>query len=155
MEVSCKENTSIAKVIERAKPTFVTIGNKQIISSGRWNNELMADYVFVHGREKWLGVGDLARTAYGQNTPRSKERVRRCLPQLFKALMATRTELLVVEYGPPHNRARAVKLFDRQSEVDRQNLKIKLERMKKRRELTAEQYERALVVLQEKETAPS
>lgn len=155
MELLRKEDqTQVAVRPERSKPTLVTVGNKQIISSGRWNDELMAEYVIANGRAKWLTIGNLARTAYGNGSPRSKERVRQCLHKLFKILMTTFGELLVVEYGPPFNRARSVKLFDRKSELDRQTLKNKLEKMRQRRELTAEQYEKAIIVLQEKEGLP-
>src|SRR5262249_44282189 len=105
-----KEDNSVARVIERTKPTLVTIGNRQIISTGRWNNDCVAQHVLAHGRAKWVTVGDLARLAYGQNTPRSKERVRKCLNRLFRHFLSL-GELLVVEYAPPRNRASAVKVY--------------------------------------------
>lgn len=149
MELSRKEENSLTKVRERTKPTLVTVGNKQIISSGRWNDELMAEYVLVNGRSKWLTIGELAKVAYGQNMPRTKERVRRCLYKLFSYMLHRNKELLSIECGP-RNRAMAVKVFSQHSEQDRQNLVVKLERMRKRRELTSDQYEQALIVLESK-----
>jgi hypothetical protein len=153
MELSRKDENAVAKVTERAKPTLVTIGNRQVISSGRWNDELAAHYVMTHGRDKWLSVGDLAKLAYGQNVPRSKKMVRRRIASLFHTIRNEYGEFLVVEYGPPNNRAKAVKLFDVKSEMERQAVRSRLESMRKRREMTAEQYQSAILVLQEKEAA--
>lgn len=148
-ELSRKDENCPATVAERTKPTLVTIGNKQVISSGRWNDDLMVQYVLENARSKWLTVGDLARTAYGQNTPKSKERVRRCLSRLFHALR-DRQEFLAIEYDSPRNRAISVKVADLTSALDVQNVIRKLERMRKRRELTSGQYEQAILLLQMK-----
>mgnify|MGYP001605570804 CR=1 FL=1 len=153
MELSGKDEKAVTRVTERSKPTLVTIGNRQVISSGRWNNELMADHILVNGRLKWLTIGELSKVAYNDGSPRNKKRVRQCLHQLFRTLMLKHGELLVIEYGSPNNRAKAVKLFDCTSEIDRQNLEIKLDRMRKRRELSMEQYENAVLILQDKEVA--
>lgn len=138
----------VSRVTERAKPELVTIGNRQVISSGRWNNNLMADYVMLHGGAKWLSVGELGKVAWGQNTPTTKVRTRKCLSKLFTYLLVSHGRLLVIEYGGPNNCATAVKMYDPQSEQDRQVLAAKLERMFKRRELTAELYDSAISVLQ-------
>src|SRR6185312_17031344 len=121
MEVQGKENSSVVKVSERTKPTFVTVGNKQIISTGRWNNELMADHVSEHGRGKWLRIGELARVARGSNTIANKRYVRSRLSRLFLELL-NRGELLVVEYNGDHYGASAVKIADVASKQDRVNV---------------------------------
>jgi ubiquinone/menaquinone biosynthesis C-methylase UbiE len=144
------EEKSLARVVERPKPTLVTVGKRQVISSGRWNDGIMADYVLLHGRAKWLPIRDLARVAYCNGTPRSQERVRACLHKLFRTVLS-RGELLVIEYGPPHNSAKALKIFDKNSELERQTLQSKLERMRQRRELSSEQYEHAMLLWQGRE----
>ena len=147
MEVSRKdEGNSVAVVTERAKPTLVMIGDRQVISSGLWNDSLMADYVLANGRLKWIPVGELAKVAYGQNIRNSKKRVRRRLSTLLNELLL-RGEFLVIEYGPPHNHACTVKLFHEGSDVERQAVHLKLEKMRKRQVMTAEQYEMALTVI--------
>jgi hypothetical protein len=142
------KDTTVTKVIERTKPTLITVGKRQIISSGRWNNDLMADYVMMHGACRYIPIGELAKTAYMQAMPRNKERVRKNIFHLFRTILLKYGRLLVVEYGSPHNRAQAVKLFDTSSDLDRKALWPKIERMRKRRELSETQYEMAVEVLQ-------
>jgi hypothetical protein len=152
-ELIGKDN-AIAKVAERAKPTLVMVGNRMVVSTGRWNNPCLADYVRAHGRDKWIPIGDIARTAFSQNTPRSKERARRCLNRLFRYFLETE-ELLVVDYGGPRHRAIAVKLFSRDaSEAERQSMAEKLERMKVRAEMSQDNYAHALWLMHEKRDAP-
>jgi hypothetical protein len=131
----------------RAKPTLVTLdNNKQIISSLRWNDGVMAEYVLVHARKDWLTIGDLARICYGQNIANSRDRVRGRLHKLFKFLLKQHQAFLVVEYGS-HSEATAVKLLDRQSPLDCQSAADKLKRMLRRRLMTAEQYNLVVSVI--------
>lgn len=128
----------------RSKPTFVMIGDRELISNGRWNNDLMADYVMRH--DDWLTVGTLSRTAYGNGSPRMKKRVRQCLPKLFSKLLSL-GRLLVIEYGPPHNRAQAIKLFDPSDPLEHQLVQTKIKRMRDRKTLSDEQYEKAMFLV--------
>jgi len=139
----------ITRVIERTKPTLMTIGDRQVVSSGRWNDECMAQFVLANGRDKWLTIGEIARVAYMANTPRNKERARKCLASLFRHLMAL-GELLVIEYGPPHGRAMGVKLYAGGSEAEAQSMVSKLDRMRKRSELSTKSYEQAVALLDDK-----
>lgn len=143
-----KANTDLAR--ERKKPTLVTIDGKDVIDSHRWNNEIMARYLMDHGRDKWLLTGELARVAFGQNKPSSKTAVRRNLHRLFRELLSN-GELLVVEYSGPNNCATAAKIFDPDAPLDCANLHAKLDRMLKRRELTAEQHQHAVDLMLAKE----
>jgi len=150
MDINFKEQTASDKRRERVKPTLITIGKKQVTSSGRWNNPVMGDYVRVHAKHKWLGIGELARTAYHQNTKRSRKAVCGCLHRLFAFLLVEYGELLAVEYDGPNKSASSVKIFDSSSPPDsleRRYLKSKIDRMKKRRELSCEQYMRACQLL--------
>ena len=129
----------------RSQPVFVVVNNRQIASHGLFNPGLMADFVGNHGRGKWLKVGELARTAYGQNTERSRASARRALPRLFWVLFQ-RSDLLIYEYGE-HGRVEAVKICDVSLEQDRQCVEAKLTRMKQRKEMSTEQYDKALMML--------
>ena len=129
----------------RVKPVLVVVNNREVTSHGLFNPGLMADYVDHHGRGKWLKVGELARTAYGQNTERSRIGTRRALPRLFWVLFQ-RSDLLIYEYGE-HGRIEAVKICDANLEQDRQCADAKLTRMKQRKEMSTEQYDKALTML--------
>ncbi len=142
-----QSSKAAVSIIEKAKPELVTIGNRQIISSGRWNDNLMADYIAINGRTKWLSIGELAKVAWGQNTPTTKARARKRLSSLFAHLLVNCGQLMVVEYSPPRNRAQAVKLFDPTSEPERQALSSKLMKLLNNKELSSERYERAMVIL--------
>lgn len=136
---------------KRPAPELMTVGRRQIISNGRWVDALIADYVILHGKDKWLTVGDLAKVAWGQNTPTTQQRARKCLSKLFLHMM-DRGHFVVIEYQPPHNRAQAVKMFDRTSEQQRQALETKLGKMARNKEISAERYEQALHVLNVEQT---
>jgi hypothetical protein len=145
MDLLSKENTSVAKPTERTKPTLVTIGDKQVISNGRWNDGLVADWVSLNAREKFVTVGKLAGVL-GANTIPNKKRVRKGLSALFMEFRK-RGLFLAVEYNGDHNAATAVKVADIRSEEDRQLVTAKLKRMRRSKELSAEQYEGAMAVI--------
>jgi hypothetical protein len=129
----------------RPQPVLVVVNNRQIASHGLFNPGLMADFVGNYGRSKWLKVGELARTAYGQNTERSRSCARRALPRLFWVLFQRR-DLLIYEYGE-HGRVEAVKICNVGLEHDCQCAEAKLTRMKQRKEMSTEQYNKALTML--------
>ncbi len=137
----------------RTAPTLVSVGNKQVSSSGRWNDALMAQYVMEHGRKKWLDIRELARVAYLSASPANQTRVRQCLHKLFTHLMKQHAEILAVEYNGKNRSASAVKLYDGKTEAERQAATIKLDRMKLRGEIAAEQYTQALELLKAQEQA--
>lgn len=134
------------EVTPRSKPELITVGKRKIISTGRWNNEVMADYVLEYGVERWLKIGELASVGCASNTIASKMRVRSRLSSLFKELRARGT-FLAIEYNDDHSAASAVKIADLRSETDRQNVLDKLESMKKRKEMTQSQYEQSIALL--------
>jgi|SRR5215467_13337518 len=133
---------------QRVKPELIKVGNREIASHGRWNDDLMCSYVLLHGRQRWIEVRELARTAYGLGSPKNQDAVRRYLYKLFNRLLA-HNEILVVEYSG--RRSAAVKVFDPHSDIDRQTFRQKLERMRARNSLSSAQYEQALLTLQDKE----
>jgi len=147
------EPTSVAKVTERAKPTLVEIGNHQVISSGCWNDELVAEFMLLNGRLRWVEVGELARLAFCRSTPKGKERVRRSLHKLFKTLLNDYGELLAIEYSDVRGRAKQVKIFDPTCDGDCAAIEHRLERMRTRKELSDGQYESAIKALKKKQAA--
>ena len=133
---------------EKVKPTFVTVGTKQIISSGRWNDELMVDYVLTCGEVRWIPVGELARVAWGQNNIANKRRVRYYLSRLWKLIMVKKGRLLSVEYAADgHHPALAIKLYDPANETERLSLQMKIDKLQKSKELTEAMHDRALEIL--------
>jgi hypothetical protein len=140
-----KEITPV-KIIGRTKPELVTIGDNQIVPGGRWNNDTMADFVLQEGQKDWVSIGRLAKVGCGSNTIPNKKRVRSRLSQLFMTFRK-RGEFLAVDYGGDHNSAMGVKVADIKKLEDRKNVEAKLERMRKRKEMTQQNYEQTMDLL--------
>jgi hypothetical protein len=127
----------------------MTIGNQEVVPGGRWNREAMASYVLKNGVDDWISVGRLAKVGCGANTIPNKKRVRSRLSQLFE-LFLERGFFLAIDYGGHHNSATSVKIADLTSGADRENVEARLERMRSRKELTQERYERFMELLHSK-----
>jgi len=147
MEEAGKESTSVRKYTERAKPAIVEVNGKSVLAGGRWNDTVVAD--FLLDQDDWVKVGELARFACGSNTIPNKKRVRSKLSSLFMELRR-RGYFLAVEYSDGFNAASAVKIADLNSANDRQNVLGKLDRMKKRKELSETQYAQSIALLHQK-----
>jgi len=133
----------------RIKPALVPIGNRWVISTGRWNDSLMADYLLDHCNGEWTKVGHLASVGCGANTIPNKRRARSRLSPLFMELRS-RGHFLAIRYDGDNGSASEVKIADLVSEEDRQNVMDKLRRMKKRKEMSEEQYEKTVALLHAK-----
>jgi len=144
-ELMLGKDNAVGKKSARSKPSLVKVGKKHIISNGRWNDDLMADYVSENGRDKYIEIGKLAGVL-GANTIPNKKRVRNRLSRLFLTFLK-RGQMLAVEYNGKHNAATAVKVADIKSEADHQAIIRKLDRMKSSKELSADQYEAAIAVV--------
>jgi hypothetical protein len=138
-----KEN---APVFGKPKPEMLSVGDRKFISNGRWNNNLMADYVLEYGKDDWIPIGRLARDGCGANTIPNKKRVRSRLSQLFTVFLE-RGKFLAVAYDGDHNSATAVKVADVKLTEDRRSVEAKLERMRKRKEMSQEKYEWSIRLL--------
>lgn len=136
----------LSKAATTAKPTLATVGNHTFIANGRWNYAFVADHICEQGPLKWISVGQLAKIACGGNNIPNKRKVRARLSGLFNVLLDRRL-FLAIEYSGKHNSATAVKVADLNSEQDRQKVEVKLNRMRQRREMTEEVYERAMRLL--------
>lgn len=129
------------------KPTLMKMGTRWITSDGRWHANLAADYVLGHGGlTRWIPLGELARVFFGSGTPSNKDRVRYRMHQMFTALLG-KGLLLVVEYGE-RNAAQACKLYDATSKIERDYVHARLKRMAKMKTLKAEQFERAVELVE-------
>lgn len=139
------ENETGKAVTERAKPTLITIGKRTFISTGRWNNDLMADYVIAEG-DDWIKIGELARVGCASNTIDNKRRVRARLSTMFK-LLRERGYFLAVKYDGENGAASEVKIADLKSNDDRDKVMFKLNSMKKRKEMSQDQYDKSVALL--------
>lgn len=129
----------------RAQPILQTVGKRQVISTGRWNDLVIADYIMQHGGSRRIEISELAKIAYGHNNKDTKTKVRRYLHKI-RAMLIDRGALLVVNYEPPYNRAVAVWLNSGSPE-DHEHLDQTFEKMKLRGELSIERFERAMLLL--------
>jgi hypothetical protein len=143
-----KQGEQATQVAKRAKPELVTIGDRQVISNGRWNDDLMVSYVLANGRDKWLSIGDLAKVAYCANTVHTKKNARVRVRSLFLNLMLRHGEILLVDYEPPHGRAQAVKIFNKDSELDRKSVVARIEKMRSKRESAAGELDAAMRIIE-------
>ena len=126
-------------------PRLLTVGKKTVSSNGRWSNSEMADYIIENASDAWIKIGQLARIGCGSNTIPTKKRVRSRLSQLFMEFLR-RDKFLAVDYGD-HGAASGVRLADITKAEDRENVEAKLEKMRKRQEMTQERYEQTIRLL--------
>jgi len=138
--------TAPADVAKRSKPTLEKVGNRFISSDGRFHPDLCGDYLLGKARNNWVGVSELSKVFCGAPTIDGKKRVRKSLFRTFTYLLS-RGEFLVYETAS-NGRVNSVKLLNVCSEAERQAAIPQIERMKQRRQLTAEKYEKALKVIQ-------
>jgi hypothetical protein len=131
---------------KRPQPTLISVGNKQVTSHGRWNDDLITSFVLTHGYSRWIEIKELARVAYHGGQPSNQDRVRGKMHRLFKTALS-RNVMLVIEYDGPHNSATAVKVLDKDSEPEVALALARLEKWKARKLVTAEQYDCALAIL--------
>lgn len=137
-------------VVGRTKPNLVTVGDTELVPGGRWNKDAMRDYVLKNGTDDWVSVGVLARVGCGANTIPNKRRVRSRLSQLFETFLE-KGYFLAIDYGGLHNSATSVKVADLTSDDDLKNVQGRLDRMRARKEMTQERYERFTNLLKAKQ----
>lgn len=135
-------STASAVVKERTKPELITVGKRTVITNGRWNDDKMADHVLENGQDKWLPIAELAKVL-GANTQANRKRVSKHATSLFKTFRE-RSLWLAVEYAGSHGSTTAFKVADFNSKVDRQAVLGQLERMKRRKLMTMEEYEKSV-----------
>ena len=132
--------------VTRKKPTFVNIDGKKRISTGRWNDALMVQYV-IENSDRWISDGELARVAWGSNNLHNKRRVRANLSRLFKMVLAMKKLLAIAYEEEGHHPAKAVKVWDGVNEDERTLVCAKVDKLHKAKELSNDMYELALDML--------
>ena len=131
---------------KREKPALIVVGNKTVIDRHRWNDEAMADFIQANGRGKWLPLPLLARVAYDRNDEINRKRAAKYLHKVRKVL-AERKHVLLYDSDPKTRKILAVKLYDPSVPSDRYAAHERLEKMRVRSQLTAEQYEQAIALI--------
>lgn len=129
-----------------SKPSLIKVGSRYISSDGRFHSDLAADYIMANARQKFVNIGEIARVFTGANTIPGKKRARKNMAAVFYRLLS-RGEFLLYHTGT-NGRIDMVKLLDVKSEMERQQALPQLERMKQRRQLSNEKYEKALQVIE-------
>jgi hypothetical protein len=132
---------------ERAKPTMLVIDGRKMIAGGRWNDRLMAKHILDVASDKPVTIGDLAKVGCGSNTIATKKRVRSYLSRVFTH-MCDMGVFLVIRYNGVNGAASDVKVADLSSPTDLKCVIDKLERMRRRKEMTQEKYDKTMLVLQ-------
>lgn len=129
-------------------PELIPLGKRVVSSHGHWNDSIVAQYVLDNGSgDKWITMGDLAHVAWHQNSPSNQAKARRYVHRLWAYLLANYGKFLVVEYGPPRNRARQVKIYNPRSPLEYQAVTLKLDKMLHSKEWTADRYSKAVDLL--------
>lgn len=96
-----------------------------------------------------VNVERLLQEKQTRATPMAKKQMRQRVARLFLFLL-NRSKFLLVVYGGPRNQITEMKLFDpsKASEADRQFAYYQLERMKKRGDIQAMTYNKAIAMVQ-------
>jgi hypothetical protein len=131
----------------RKPPMLIEVGDRQVISSGRWNDQVMADYALLHCRDEWGDIGELARLVFRNNSEARRKYVRHRLSKLFNYLFDNHGQMLVVEYNGPNHSASAIKIYDGKTEAERQAMRARLAKMKQAGDIRADKYNRCLELL--------
>jgi hypothetical protein len=141
-------SATIPKKRKHTPAELINLGKRPVTSHGHWNDNIVAQYVLDKGSgEKWITVGELAHVAWHQNTPTNQAKARRYISRLWAYLFLNYGKFLVVEYGPPRNRARQLKIYNPNSQVEYQALSSKLDRMLHSKEMSTDRYNKAVELL--------
>src|SRR5262245_54090643 len=92
------------------KPTLVTIGDRQAMSHGMWNHDVIAKHL-IENAESWHPVGELARIVWQRSSETTRREVCRRLAALKRVMLDNHKQLIVVHYNGPRNSANEVKLY--------------------------------------------
>lgn len=121
---------------------LIKVGNRWMTSDGRWHDDLIAKHLlrkYDANPDAWTEIGDLARTAFGQNSDHNRRKVRERLPGLINHLLVERSFLLVTEdKRKPGTNIKVrwrVKIFNPDSMIDRLAIAGWIEKMVHTQEL--------------------
>lgn len=138
------------RVAKRAQLT--RIGNRAVSTLG-YRNDLVEEHLKWHlgltVSKKWCTVSCLATTFFGRNSEANRKEIRGRMARTFKVLLS-RGLFLVVEYDATrdgHGKIVACKLFERHDGLEAEYAHSQIERMRHRRQITEETWQRAMEVL--------
>lgn len=122
----------------RLAPEVITIGKRQVISSGQFNVPLVATKLIEDGVNDWVSVSEIAKYAYGKSFLANNRRVRGKLSVLRRYLIP-RGFLLITEGRPVEH----LKIYVEASAFERQLAETALRKMRTRSDTSAAVYEMA------------
>ena len=126
---------------KRRRPVLVQNGKKVTTSDLQFHPTLAADYITDRGRKRWVPTGELARVFFMRDSKDNRMKIRRRLSRIWQAVLS-RNDLLIYDIHPREG-TQAVKIFNPQSEEERQALDARLGRMEKLGMLKADQVVKA------------
>jgi hypothetical protein len=140
----------LVKIRKRFRPALVTIGDRTISVNG-WRVPLVLDHLRWHLTQglsgQWCVVPCMADTMFQRRNKSTCEDVRARVGWTFRKLLAL-NQFVTIDYTGPRGQIKAMKLFDAAAgEIELQAAKRQLERMRGRREVTGEAFERALALI--------
>jgi hypothetical protein len=116
------------------------------VPTGKWNDDLVIQYVLCNSHRGWLTTGELAEYVYGAKICRSS--VRRNVPKLFWMFFRRHKKFLARKYGGKKKQVTHVKLIDIRSD-EIQQLRKFVDKMWKKHEISAEGYEEVAFALKD------
>jgi hypothetical protein len=123
--------------------TFVEDSKGRRRLGGRWNLYRVAE--FLQGKPTWQTVDDLAYFVYGTRTPTTRDNVRKHVPAQRRYMLNSLEIPIVTRYGE-RGRIMAIKIYRNNSgsEEDRALLRMDLDRLRERNEITQQRYDNLL-----------
>jgi len=115
----------------RKQPTVVELDGREVISTNRWNEPLVADKMMREAINKWITLNEIVKFAYGQINKANKKRARGYLWSLRRGLLG-RGHLLITDGRPTE----ALKIFDPAVEHERGIAGPLIAQMKRRRDFS-------------------
>lgn len=139
--------TSTRAIQKVVQPDLINIGPRTLSTRG-FRHDVLLEHLTLNA--EWSDIGTLARVFLGRNTETNRAAMRRRLPTAFRWFL-DRDCFLLIEYaqhnGGLHGKALAVKLYRGQQGLERQHAGEQIERMRKRKEINTQKFERAQQLL--------
>lgn len=136
----------MSNIVERkhALPEWqLTKTGQMRLQGGRWNMERVAE--FLAANPFWHTPDDLARLIYGTSNKKNRDNVRKHIPAQRRYMLNSLEKPIVTRYAH-RGRIERIKFYDSTSEEDRAALKIELDRLLDRKEVTDKRYSSLLQV---------
>jgi hypothetical protein len=138
------ETTAIQKATQ---PALINIGPRTLSVRG-FRHDALAEHLALN--KEWSDIGTLARIFLGRNTESNRSGIRNRLPRAFRWFL-DKNCFLLIEYAQHgngfHGKALAVKLYQGQQGLEREHAGEQLERMRRRKEINTQKFERAQQLL--------